>query len=110
MGESTIDPRIMDADVLTSDGTRVGKVSAVILDRDLTAPEFVDVKRSVLPGKQSYVPYAGSRLDEGGALVVPFDETTIEDAPRPELVGGTFDPEQSRALHTHYGTAGPGIR
>ena len=108
MSESRIDPRIIDADVLSRDGARVGKVTAVILDRDLTSPAFVDVKRSVLPGRHSYVPYVGSRLDEDGALVVPFDEATIEAAPRPELTGGTFDPEQSRLLHAHYGTRGPG--
>ncbi|NHC21645.1 hypothetical protein G6553_00470 [Nocardioides sp. IC4_145] len=105
---STPDPRLLDADLLSRDGTKVGKVGAVILDRDLVAPEFVSVRRSLLGGPACFVPVAGSRLDEGGDLVVPFDLATIDAAPQPELRGGTFDAAQAHELHAHYGTPAHG--
>lgn len=109
MTDSTPDPRLMSAHVVSSDGDRIGKVAAVLLDAGLRTPEFLEVRRSMLGIPNCFVPIAGYRFDENDDAVVPFDHDTIDAAPRPDLHGGTFDEAQSRQLHDHYGTNDPSL-
>ncbi len=102
-----VEPELLEATVYSSDGSKVGSVAAVILDRHLREPEFLGVKRGLLGSLRCFLPVAGSRLVESGDLHVPFDLATIDAAPKVELHGGTFDEDQSGLLHRHFGTTGP---
>ena len=84
-----------------TDGDKLGKIEEIYLDRKTDEPEWIAVKTGLFGGHQSFVPLSEARLD-GDAVTVPYDKTTVKDAPRIEP-DGELSPEEEARLYRHYG-------
>jgi uncharacterized protein (TIGR02271 family) len=89
------------ADVIDSDGDKVGTVEEIYLDQQTDQPEWALVKTGMFGSKSTFVPLSGANPD-GDNLRVPFDKARIKDAPK-------IDPEQElsqseeQELYSYYG-------
>jgi sporulation protein YlmC with PRC-barrel domain len=88
--------------VYSSDGTSVGEVATVFLDKDTQRPEWLGLRRGVLGGKHVLVPVAEASV-RGDRIVVPYTGSQIEGAPA--VSGDEVSQETERELASHYGVA-----
>ena len=86
--------------VYSSDGASVGEVAAVFLDADTKKPEWLAVRRGLIPGKQVLVPVADASVRDDG-ISVPYSESQIESAPLSK--GEEVSQDTERELASHYG-------
>ncbi|AKU14730.1 DUF2382 domain-containing protein [Luteipulveratus mongoliensis] len=92
--------RILDQPVQTSSGEKIGKAGQVYVDDRTGEPAWVTVNTGLFGSKQSFVPLAKARVDEGG-LTVGYDKDRVKDAPQ---VDGEehLSPQQEEQLYRHY--------
>jgi uncharacterized protein (TIGR02271 family) len=95
---------VMGANVLDSDGDKVGPVGQVYLDDETGQPEWVTVKTGLFGTKESFVPIREASRT-GDSLRVPYSKSTIKDAPQVDDEQGHLSPEEEAALYRHYGLA-----
>ena len=86
--------------IFSADGTNLGDVSAVYLDKETRKPEWLAVRRGLVGGKQVLVPAVEATL-RGDAIHVPYSEPQIENAPEAE--GDEVTQMRERELAAHYG-------
>ena len=87
------------ATVLASDGSRIGKLEQVWVDKVNRQPEWASVKAGVLGTKSRLVPMrAAEHRDD--TVVVKYTKDEVEQAPAidPETAG----PEDELRLYRHY--------
>ncbi|MBW3614040.1 MAG: PRC-barrel domain-containing protein [Actinobacteria bacterium] len=88
------------ADVLASDGEKIGELEQVWVDTTNGLPEWGLVKAGKLFGGSRYVPLRAAEFGQG-QLKVAYTKDEVDAAP-------DFDPQQAspedeRALYRHYG-------
>ena len=90
--------------IKTSDGHRVGRLSAAVVVDAQGRPSWVSVHTGLLRAFHAFVPLEGARI-VGSELLVPHTRERITSAP---LVAGDghLRPEEEYRLRTHYGISG----
>jgi len=93
---------IMGADLLSSDGDKIGRIGQVYLDDQTGQPEWATVNTGLFGTKESFVPLAQAEL-RGNDVVVPHAKSQIKDAPSVDVDGGHLSQDEEAQLYTHYG-------
>ena len=97
----------MGADVVGSDGDKIGSLDNVYADGTGTRPAWLGVKTGFLGMRESLVPIEGVEGD-GEDLRVPFTKDQVKDAPSVDPENGELDRDDESELHRHYGISAPG--
>ncbi|GAB2501037.1 DUF2382 domain-containing protein [Nocardiopsis aegyptia] len=85
--------------VLDDQGQNIGKIKQVFLDERTNEPTWVSVHTGLFGMKETLVPLKGSRNVEDD-IQVPYDKTTVKDAPNVE--GGHNLTDEEKAVITDY--------
>ena len=88
-------------EVRTSDGNVLGKVEEIYLDDVSGRPEIARVKHGFLGRKLTLVPIVAATR-QGAALVGPYAEDTIEQAPKVEIADHIAAEQEAQMLR-YYG-------
>jgi hypothetical protein len=92
---------LQDATAWDSDGTKLGVVNEVHLERATGLPGWVTVSLGLLNTREHFVPLAGSRF-EGGDLHLGWTRDVIGDAP--EVTSDKkLSADEERMLGDYYG-------
>jgi uncharacterized protein (TIGR02271 family) len=91
-------------DLISQDGDTLGTIEEIYLDTETNQPEWALVTTGVFGTKQSFVPISGARLERAG-LTVPFDKSTVKDAPKVHPDGRILSESEEQELYRHYGIA-----
>ncbi|GGI06602.1 PRC-barrel domain-containing protein [Egicoccus halophilus] len=83
------------------DGTKLGSVDTVFVDRETEAPTFAAVTTGLFGTKSSFVPLADANFRDG-ELHVAYPRERVNDAPTIDA-DDTLDPEQEVELYRYYG-------
>jgi hypothetical protein len=89
--------------VIDSHMDTVGTISYVLYDERELSPRWAVVKLGALRG-QHFVPLADSYIDHDGRVVVPYEKTVIQRAPRARRAH-MVDIRAARELRDYYGVA-----
>ncbi|MEV8503614.1 PRC and DUF2382 domain-containing protein [Actinoplanes sp. NPDC051475] len=99
-------PKLYGMDVYETDGGKIGSTDEVYLDAETGEPEWLAVKTGLFGTKQSFIPL--QRAEVGGdRIVVPFDKSTVKDAPRIDP-DGRLSPDEEDELYRYYGFSSSG--
>ncbi|WP_053617619.1 PRC and DUF2382 domain-containing protein [Nocardiopsis sp. NRRL B-16309] len=85
--------------VLDDQGQNIGKIKQVFLDERTNEPTWVSVHTGLFGLKETLVPLKGSRHVEDD-IQVPYDKTTVKDAPNVE--GGHNLTDEEKAVISDY--------
>jgi uncharacterized protein (TIGR02271 family) len=101
----TID-RLVDsnANVIDSEGTKIGSLGQLYLDDRTQDPSWATVKTGLFGTSETFVPLDGA-TEEGGNIRVPYTKDQVKDAPRVDS-GGHLEVDAEERLYSHYGLAG----
>ncbi|HWE55583.1 MAG TPA: PRC and DUF2382 domain-containing protein [Acidimicrobiales bacterium] len=88
-------------EVVTGDGSKLGRVEQIYLDEETGRPEWAEVKTGMFGNKRSLVPLAVAERAAGG-LRVPFDKEQIKGAPHHDP-GVELSPQDEAAFFDYYG-------
>ena len=88
-------------EVVSTDGTKIGKVGNVFVDEGTDTPEWVTVKTGMFGNNESFVPVAGSALSGDKELTVPFSKDQVKDAPNFDTDKSLTEEDEAQ-LYTHY--------
>jgi len=91
-------------DAVGPDGSKIGKVDHLYLDRQSGEPTFAAVKTGMFGGSDSLVPVEGARLHEEH-IHLAHDKAKIKDAPNVDADGELSEAEEAK-LYEYYGIAG----
>ncbi|MDN3311968.1 PRC and DUF2382 domain-containing protein [Microbacterium oryzae] len=101
------------ANVVDSDGHKIGSVGQIYVDSDSGRPSWATVKTGLFGTSESFVPLEQAE-ETGGDLRVPFSKDFVKDAPRIESDGELSEAEEDE-LYAYYrdssrsgGTGGTG--
>lgn len=89
-------------DVYDPDGSKIGSLEQVYVDRDSGAPEWVAVKTGLFGTNLNLVPLAGAQRGDDGALRLAHTKDVVEDAPNIDADGDLSEQEEQQ-LYQHYG-------
>ena len=90
---------LIGAELLDSSGDEVGEIDQIYLDDRTGEPEWATVNTGT---HESFVPLA--QADRAGhAVRVPYEKSTIKDAPTMPTVDARLDEAQMRELYVYYG-------
>jgi uncharacterized protein (TIGR02271 family) len=96
---------LIGADVLDSNGDKIGSVGQVYLDDHDGHPSWASVKTGLFGTKESFVPLEDATW-EGDELRVSYDKDRVKDAPRVDA-DSHLEPSDEDELYRYYGmTAG----
>ncbi len=100
MAQSDIN-ELQDATAWDSEGSKLGAVNEVHLERTTGAPGWVTVSLGLLNTREHFIPLAGSRF-EGGDLHLGWTKDKISDSPE---VASTkeLSADEERMLGDYYG-------
>jgi uncharacterized protein (TIGR02271 family) len=84
-----------------SDGEKLGKIEEIYLDTETGEPEWALVTTGLFGTKQSFVPLREASTS-GDGVSVPFDKSTVKDAPTVDPDGRLSQQEEAE-LYRHYG-------
>jgi uncharacterized protein (TIGR02271 family) len=84
-----------------TDGDKIGKIEEIYLDTESNAPEWALVNTGLFGTKSSFVPIRDATPGDDG-LTVPFDKSTVKDAPSVDPDGQLSQREEAE-LYRHYG-------
>jgi uncharacterized protein (TIGR02271 family) len=90
-----------DQDLHGSDGEKLGRIEEIYLDADTREPEWALVTTGLFGTKRSFVPLREASAS-GDGVTVPFDKTTVKDAPTVEP-DGRLSRDEEAELYRHYG-------
>ena len=98
-------------DLVDADGDKIGKIDEIYLDQQSGEPEWAVVTTGLFGTKQSFVPLGDATTSADGVRV-PFDKSTVKDAPKIDP-DGRLSQSEERHLYSHYGReyqefSGPG--
>ena len=88
-------------DLRSSDNEKLGTIEEIYLDAETSAPEWALITTGLFGTKQSFVPLRDASRSSDG-ITVPFDKTTVKDAPKIDPDGQLSQPEEAE-LYRHYG-------
>jgi uncharacterized protein (TIGR02271 family) len=91
------------ANVIDSEGNKIGSLGELYLDDRTDEPSWATVKTGLFGMSESFVPLDNATA-EGGDLRVPYTKDQIKDAPRVDPEGHLEVDEENR-LYRHYGLA-----
>ena len=83
------------------DGDKIGSIEEIYLDAETNEPEWALVHTGLFGTKRTFVPIREASEGEGG-LRVPFEKSTVKDAPKVEANGQLSQSEESE-LYRYYG-------
>jgi uncharacterized protein (TIGR02271 family) len=83
------------------DGDKIGTISDIYMDEDTGQPEWLAVTTGMFGTRVSFVPLREASTS-GDELRVPYDKSTVKDAPNAEADGRLSQEEEGR-LYQHYG-------
>jgi stress response protein YsnF len=87
-------------DVYGRDGEKIGSVAQVYQDDRTGQPEWLTVHTGLFGLNESFVPLREATVT-GDRVEVPYDKSTIKDAPN-VAADGHLEPEDERRLYEHY--------
>ncbi|MFE1575059.1 DUF2382 domain-containing protein [Streptomyces fradiae] len=100
---------LQGATAYDSNGEKIGTIGQVYVDDQLGTPEWITVKTGLFGTKETFVPLAGARRQEG-QLHVPYTKDMVKDAPRCDT-DEHLDASEEQRLYRHYrATPGGGAR
>jgi len=88
-------------DLHGSDGEKLGTIEEIYLDAETRKPEWALVSSGMFGTKQSFVPLRDAS-HSGVGVGVPFDKSTVKDAPKIDPDGQLSHTEEAD-LYRHYG-------
>jgi uncharacterized protein (TIGR02271 family) len=94
---------IIGAQLIDSNGDKVGKIGQLYLDDQTGRPEWVSVNTGLFGTKESFVPLADGTFSDG-EVRVPYSKDQIKDAPKVDA-DGHLDASEEDALYSHYGVS-----
>src|SRR5215204_1065342 len=83
------------------DGDKIGSVEEIYLDADTNEPEWALVHTGLFGTKRTFVPLREAS-ERDGNLTVPFEKSTVKDAPKVEA-NGQLSQSEERELYNYYG-------
>ena len=83
-----------------ADGGKIGEIADIYLDRASGEPEWLAVKTGLLGSNVSFVPIRDASMS-GDDVRVPYDKSTVKDAPSARA-DGELSPDEERRLYDHY--------
>jgi uncharacterized protein (TIGR02271 family) len=93
---------LIGAELLDSSGDKVGKIGQIYLDDRTGDLEWATVNTGLFGMNESFVPLAqADRV--GRAVWVPYEKSTIKDAPNIVIGDDRLDESQERELYVYYG-------
>jgi uncharacterized protein (TIGR02271 family) len=98
---------ITGMDVIGREGDRIGRAGSVFLDDETGRPEWITVETGLFGMRENFVP-AEQATVEGDTLRIPYDKSTVKDAPQIEPTAGHIDQTEEDALYRYYGLARTG--
>jgi uncharacterized protein (TIGR02271 family) len=93
---------VVGSTVYGSDGDKIGQVGQVYLDDETGRPEWATVRTGLFGTSESFVPLGQSSLT-GDGVTVPYDKSTVKDAPRVDVDHGHLSQSEEAELYRHYG-------
>jgi len=93
---------VVGSTVYGSDGDKIGQVGQVYLDDETGRPEWATVRTGLFGTSESFVPLGQSSLT-GDGVTVPYDKSTVKDAPRVDVNHGHLSQSEEAELYRHYG-------
>jgi len=93
--------------VVGSDGDKIGKAGQIYLDDTTGRPEWVTVHTGLFGSGESFVPLAEANF-QGDDIVVPYDKSTVKDAPRTASEDGHISESEEAELYRYYGLSESG--
>ena len=93
---------LIGAELLDSDRDKVGKIGQIYFDDQTGQPEWATVNTGFFGMHESFVPLAQAER-AGKAVRVPYEKSTIKDAPNILIGDGHLDESQERELYAYYG-------
>ncbi|GGQ10694.1 PRC and DUF2382 domain-containing protein [Streptomyces roseolilacinus] len=91
---------LQGATAYDSSGEKIGTIGQVYVDDRLGTPEWVTVKTGLFGTKETFVPLAGARRQDG-QLHVPYTKDMVKDAPRLDA-DEHLDSTEEQRLYRHY--------
>jgi uncharacterized protein (TIGR02271 family) len=88
-------------DAVDSDGDKIGAIEEIYFDAHTNEPEWAVVNTGLFGTKQSFVPLREAARS-GDGIRVPFDKTTVKDAPKIDP-DGRLSTQEEAELYRHYG-------
>src|SRR5829696_2184717 len=88
-------------DLYDRDGDKIGGIEEIYLDAETNEPEWALVHTGLFGTKRTFVPLRDAS-ERDGNLAVPFEKSTVKDAPGIEANGQLSQREESE-LYRHYG-------
>jgi len=95
---------LIGANVVDTDGSKVGTVGQVYLDASTDQPSWVTVKTGLFGTSESFAPLDNADWS-GDELRIGFDKSVVKDAPRIDA-DGSLETADEDALYRHYGLSG----
>ena len=93
---------LIGAELFDNNGEKVGKIGQFYLDDYTGEPEWVTVNTGFFGTNESFVPLALAH-HAGNGIRVPYEKSTIKDAPNVLAGDGHLDESQERELYVYYG-------
>jgi uncharacterized protein (TIGR02271 family) len=93
--------RARGASVVDQEGTKIGAVEDIYLDRETEEPEWVVVKTGMLGNRVNFVPLRDASM-QGEELLVPYDKKMVSGAPSVDA-DGELSREEKAELYGYYG-------
>ena len=97
---------VLDKDVHSTDGEKIGGIGQVYLDDATGEPEWVTVKTGLFGTKETFVPISQAEMTADG-MVVPYSKDMVKGAPNVEVDGEHLSVEEEAELYRHYGLKNP---
>lgn len=96
---------LVGADVIGSDGSKIGRVGQVYVDSTTNVPSWVTINTGLFGLSESFAPLENADWD-GDVLRVAYEKSVVKDAPRVEN-DGALDAQEEEALYRYYGVSAP---
>jgi uncharacterized protein (TIGR02271 family) len=84
-----------------ADGSKLGKIEEIYLDRETERPEWALIQTGLFGGKSSFMPLKDATAD-GDNVVAPYTKEQLKNAPQMEA-DGELSKDDEAALYSHYG-------
>ena len=99
---------LMGATVRSIKGDKMGKITQIFLDDQSGQPEWATVNTGLFGTRESFLPLAQIQFD-GTEARVPYDEETVNGAPKVDADGGRLSRQEEAELYRYFGlTVGTG--
>jgi len=98
---------LIGANVVDTEGRKVGTVGQIYLDSSTDQPSWVTVKTGLFGTSESFVPLESADWT-GNELRIGYDKNFVKDAPRIDT-DGSLESADEDALYRYYGLSGSSV-